>query len=341
MRINELNDNDILKYMAIYKTLKKKEKNDINYIVYKNHLMFLKKNDKIKYKYYYTYLDNFITNPYIKKENTKISSIEDILNLFNKLMKNSDDFFEASLTLNNILTSNGFCPLILYAFNNIIYTMPISYIKLKNIIEFSLMYLYKIIKLDNFNKTLNGKMISKNGAVSNIYLVDNKVIKAPKTLASKLFLMEQEYDAFEYLKNSELKEFLCENYHYNHKTKQLSHDYIAGYDGEYYLFQHIPLNNKQTESLKRFYLIYKKYYPNIILDIHPGNFVWDIIKKNWIIIDLGILPEIGKEYYDFKTFEEYYENIWIKREKTIKRIPIRSIDFDIDLNVKDKEVKCE
>ena len=77
------------------------------------------------------------------------------------------------------------------------------------------------------------------------------------------------------------------------------------------------------------------------MDIHPGNFIWDEEKKQWIIIDLGILPTIGKEYYEYDTFEDYFENIWIKREITMRTIPIRSLDLDFDLNVKDKEVKYE
>ena len=146
---------------------------------------------------------------------------------------------------------------------------------------------------------------------------------------------------YEYLKKTDLNYFLADRYSFDKKNKIITHSFVDGENGEFYLFNHIPLKKEQLNSLKKFYITYKNVPQNIILDIHPGNFIWNEKNEKWIIIDLGMLPTIGREYYDYNTFEEYYNNIWIKREETMKKIPIRSLDFSLNLDVKDKVLKYE
>ena len=153
--------------------------------------------------------------------------------------------------------------------------------------------------------------------------------------------MEQEYNAFNALYNTKLKPFLANNYEFDFESKILKHEFINGKDGEYYLFNHIQLNEIQIDSLKKFYLFYKEIKDDIILDIHPGNFIWDEKRNSWVLIDLGVLPTIGKEYYEFENFDDYYNNIWLNREKTMDIVPIRSMDFSLDFDVKDKVKKYE
>ena len=54
----------------------------------------------------------------------------------------------------------------------------------------------------------------------------------------------------------------------------------------------------------------------IILDIHLGDFIWDKLKRQWYIVDNGSIPDIGKEYYEYSDFEQYYLHIWVNRKKT-------------------------
>ena len=55
--------------------------------------------------------------------------------------------------------------------------------------------------------------------------------------------------------------------------------------------------------------------------------------RKWFFIDTGTIPQIGSEYYDFSTFNDYFINIWQKRKENMKNIPIRSLDYCVDLNI--------
>ena len=152
MKLSELENRDLFNYMLFYNKMTVEEKNKINFVVYKNHLMYLKENNTEKYNYYYTFLEKMlydINTSFDKERNIEINSINDIVILFNNIMKIKNDFFESSLELNNILTNNGLCPLVLYAFNNIIYKVPVTENDIKKIIEFSLMCLYRVVTFKN------------------------------------------------------------------------------------------------------------------------------------------------------------------------------------------------
>lgn len=347
MKLCNLSDDLLFEYMKSYSKFEISDKNKINFLVFKNHLMYLKENNFKKYNYYYKFLSDILCGNNQFLNNTSqiyISNIQNIYDIFNNIMKKEETFFEDSIALNNILISNGLCPLILYAFNNIIFKYPISKNDIKEIIEFSIMSLYRTVSFQTSSNILfdnNFSLFNKDGAISDIYLKDNKIFKYPKTAASNLFLMQQEKEAYDYLNKTDLKYFLAENYFFDNDNKIIIHDFVSGKNGEYYLFNHITFSDEQLISLKKFYKLYLGISKNIILDIHPGNFIWDEINKKWIIIDLGVLPTIGREYYDYNSFEKYFENIWLKREETMKKIPIRSLDFELNLDVKDKVLKNE
>ena len=87
--------------------------------------------------------------------------------------------------------------------------------------------------------------------------------------------------------------------------------------------------------MEKFYRVYsERKRKDIILDIHPGNFIWSEDKKKWILIDVGAIPEIGSDYYEFEKFEDYFDFVWKKRERMMKEQPIRSMDFGIDLEMR-------
>ena len=257
MKLNELNNEELFRYMLLYNELNNNEKGQINFIIYKNHLMYLKENDIDKFKYYYTFLKDIINDKklFYKENNIKINSISDLITNFNIVMSKEGNFFNNSLMLNSILIKNGLCPIVLYAFNNLIYTLPVDEKKIKQIVEFSLMYLYRVVKKELLCKD-KGNLLDDTGAVSNIYINDNKVMKYPKTFASEKFLMKQEIDSYNYLKNTKLNQFLASNYIFDEKKLIIMHDYVKGKNGEYYLFNHMPFTKKQISSLKKFYSIY-------------------------------------------------------------------------------------
>ena len=199
---------------------------------------------------------------------------------------------------------------------------------------------YSIATISN---VLNGKPGVNSETVRDIintarslgYIQQRKIKKVPKTMASLKFLAMQEYEIFNELKNTPLSEFLASDYSFDDKEKIISHEFIEGETGEYYLFNHIPFKREQIVSLEKFYRVYsERKRKDIILDIHPGNFIWSEDKKKWILIDVGAIPEIGSDYYEFEKFEDYFDFVWKKRERMMKEQPIRSMDFGIDLEMR-------
>ncbi len=351
IKLSKLSEKELIEYMKLYSKCTVKQKNELFFITLKNHLMFLKKNSLKaygeNYKYLKNLLDNLESNDIIEsiREKNNISlyahlndSLGEILNLIKTCDTEYKDNYSKSLAINFSLYENGMCPLIFYSFGKWIDLGNLEENELRNIMEFSMMSLYKIIHT-KIKETQNEQLEDK-GSVSKIILrtKTNKkkiVYKIPKSLGSKEILSQQEYDIYRELITTDMKDFMAKDYSFDEKEKILSHEFIEGNDGEYYLFNHIQLTNEQEESLRRFYDVYSnRKRKDIILDIHPGNFVWSEQRKQWIIVDLGAIPEIGSDYYKFEQFEGYYDFVWKQRETMMKKVPIRSMDFDIDLEVR-------
>lgn len=351
IKLSELSEKELMEYMKLYSKCNLTQKNKIFFLTLKNHLMFLKKVSLKLYGENYKYLKQLLNNldskkiiEEIRKENSILTdknscnSIEEILHMIKKYDNMYDDNYKKSLAINSTLYENNICPLIFYSFGKWIDLKNLNEKELRNIIEFSIMSLYKVI----YAKMQYPKEqeLEDKGSVSKIFLVSkpNKqkmIYKIPKSLASEEILAQQEYDIYKELIGTEMQEFIAENYLFDEKKKIISHEFVEGKDGEYYLFNHIKLTEEQKKSLKRFYDVYsKRKRKDIILDIHPGNFVWSEKRKKWIIIDLGAIPEIGSDYYKFEQFDEYYDFVWNKREEMMKKVPIRSMDFCVDLEVK-------
>lgn len=349
IKLSALRGCELLKYMKLFNQCTLEEKNKIFFVALKNHLMYLKTiNTGLFNKQYESFkkiLNDFNSKKYINKikmENgilitrKSYSSIGQLVDLINEVDKRYHDDYTKSLVINFQLYENGFCPLIFYSFGKWIDLKGINENQTRKIIEFSIMSLYKVVQVDTEDP--QDIKLNNKGSVSNIYvsLGENgkkTLWKVPKTIASISFLSEQEYEIYQKLLKTDLKEFIAKDYAYNTEQKVLSHEFIEGEDGEYYLFNNM-ITTEQKNSLRKFYEVYSsRSCKNIILDIHPGNFVWSSEEKKWVIIDLGAIPEIGSEYYNFKTFEEYYNFIWIQRRAMMRKYPIRSMDFGIDLYI--------
>lgn len=263
-----------------------------------------------------------------------LNSWEEFTILYQQVTESLDcsDISRAVL-LNLILYKSGLCPLIVYSFYKWQWGKEYPN-RLERLVEFSLTYLYRMVPSfpnycpDNYIK------VDCCGSTCNLYFnqSNNTICKSPKNLAAYLYLLPQEYSNAIVLKHSSLKCFLAQEYKYDYNERKLYHKMVQGKTGEYYLFNHIRLSNIQIQSLRNFYNAYiNRKHKDIILDVHPGNFVWDKIKKQWYIVDIGSIPDIGKEYYVYRDFETYLENIWINREQNMKKYPIRSINLKCDL----------
>ena len=125
-----------------------------------------------------------------------------------------------------------------------------------------------------------------------------------------------------------MKEFVVDDYSLDEERAILGHKFEEGNNGEYYLFNK-KISQEQIDSLRNFYENYiTRTNKDIILDIHPGNFIWDNLKNKWYLIDVGPIPYIGREYYEYSLFEEYFNHIWIRRLERMEKYPIRSINLD-------------
>lgn len=352
IKMSNLSEEEILEYMKMYGMCNVEQKNQIFFIVLKNHLRYLKKKSLIMYMREYPkvkeLLQNIKNNGSIDKvaermnieaENIDISSMEGLMNLAKICTTKYENDYNKVFAFDYTLYQNDMCPLICYSFNKWIGTNDMDEQTLRKLMEFSMMSLYKVVYLEMKKK--NDKLYKQQGSVADIYIEKEnkgkkrKIKKVPKTMASLKFLATQEYEIFEKLKNTPLSEFLAGDYSFNEKEKIISHEFIEGETGEYYLFNHIPFKREQVESLERFYRVYReRKCKDIILDIHPGNFIWAEDEKKWILIDVGAIPEIGSDYYEFEKFEDYFDFVWKERERMMKEQPIRSMDFGIDLEMR-------
>lgn len=240
------------------------------------------------------------------------------------------------LLFNSILFDSGLCPLVLYAFNRFLILSktptPLSYL-----IELSLVYLYRLVP--NKEKCLPKGFCDKIDCGETSYIYVNQesrvVCKYPKTLASKRYLQMQEAINISILKKTKLNRYCLGSYRYDEQSKCLFHEYIDGVNGEFLLMNNNDLSSRQRDVLKEFFLEYnKREEKGLLLDIHPGNFIWDRKEGIWKLIDCGSIPIIGSDYYEFSTFEEYFGAIWLSRFENMKKIPIRSLDLKDDFVIR-------
>lgn len=236
--------------------------------------------------------------------------------------------YVVSSLFNLLLYISDLCLLVLYAFGAK-QLNPIKN-KLSEVIELSLFYFYRLIDLnyDGYYLDNEDNTIEYAGTTSYFFIKDKKIYKYPKNLASRLYIIKQEYEHAIYLKKTSMKEFVVDHYSLDEERAILGHKFEEGNNGEYYLFNK-KISQEQIDSLRNFYENYiTRTNKDIILDIHPGNFIWDNLKNKWYLIDVGPIPYIGREYYEYSFFEEYFNHIWIRRLERMEKYPIRSINLD-------------
>lgn len=257
------------------------------------------------------------------------SSMDEIRNFYGQGYKfiSYSSYYIMAVIFNLLLFDSNLCPLIFYAFHNRQWRMEVE---LSKIVELSLFYFYRLVE---FNKKVifhENIEFSMNGSTSYFFFKGKKIYKFPKNLAAKLYILPQEYEHAIYLREIGFKEFLADNYTLNKEKLLLGHRFEEGENGEYYLFNK-KITSEQILSLETFYEKYiNRENKEIVLDIHPGNFIW--VNNKWILIDVGPIPDIGREYYEFASFKEYFYYVWLMRFDNMKKYPIRSVDLDINKN---------
>lgn len=334
-----LTPDELLCFLQKFGTLSAYYQCAIFYLVIKNHLFGSR--EERGYQEYcklvrqlFFVLDNkskfcAIIDAFLDNQKVAKTSPNQMLDAVNNCMRKKGDLFNKTLMFNNLLFKSDLCPLLCYAFGSWQISPELTKDNLLNIIELTIMYMYRIVP----NKTENMDKLSfvNKGGVFNVCILENQkqVLKYPKNYAAKAFLAQQESDSYRYFaKNPEMKPFLPNFYTFDTERKIIAHTFINGISGDDILEMGGQLNEKQKSELAKFYNIYMKYPEMRFLDVHPGNFVWEPNLKRWFFIDLGLIPYIGSDYYyKWDSFEKYYHHVWGTRLWQKKNIPVRSLDY--------------
>ena len=308
------------------------------YVIIKNHLLGSMGNDR--YQEYHKLVHELFL--YVNDKRQFVSIIDaflgettaenitsnNIFNIVKSCIGKDCDYFTKTLIFNTWLFKNNLCPLLCFAFGAWQVEPEVTEDKLQDIIELTIMSVYRIVAHapEKDDKTL----FNDSGGVFDVHITEDKqhIKKYPKNYAALAFLAQQEVESFEYFgKIPGLKQFLPLMYSLDAQSKVLTHTFINGISGDDILKTIGHLTGKQKKQLASFYDIYMKYPEMRFLDVHPGNFIWEPKTERWFLIDLGLIPKIGSDYYKWDNFDMYFHNVWETRLWQMKNVPIRSLDY--------------
>lgn len=196
------------------------------------------------------------------------------------------------------------CPLVKFAFGKSI--LPIEKNE-SDIIELSIMYLFRF-ECVKYSIPNNYRLVSSSGSNCEVYenAKQDMICKIAKNYVSYKYLLEQEFENVTELGKTGLSEYIPKYYSYNKDKGWLFHEDIRGIVAGS-LVQKGVLPDIAQKQLEKFYSLYNnRLNKNIILDIHPDNFIWDETNKKLVLIDLGSIPKIGSEYYEYNNFQDYF-----------------------------------
>ena len=223
------------------------------------------------------------------------------------------------------LDKNNLLPLIWYAFDKSLFMEYINRNQIINIILLSICYLYRLVEINIDTKYLGEKI--GNGAYCKVLKCNNKLYKVPLNYAAFFYENINEWEMYKKLLNTKLNNYIPKYFKYHIETGIIEKEYIYGNTGEQILIKKGKLSEEEKKSLEKIYNIISEVYieKNILLDIHPNNFVLNEINKQWYLIDLGENQYIGADYYILNNFEKYYKKSWLEREMRKRKYPIRSV----------------
>lgn len=222
----------------------------------------------------------------------------------------------------------GLAPVLAYAFNRWITSAHASKAIGQDLAELTIMGLYR---LAGEQPTVIDPSLLASGSAAHVIRTGTRVRKHPKNYAAREVLLPLEFVNYQVLARTGLRDRIPPDAEFDPATQTLHHAYVPGTDGESILRTRCCPNPQQRADLRSLYsaLLCELPAQGLVLDLHPGNFVWDIEGDRWVLIDIGPIPRIGSEEYFVEDFGTYYTHTWLNRLIREYVEPIRSIDYNV------------
>ncbi|MGW4715369.1 hypothetical protein [Nocardia sp. NPDC004260] len=222
----------------------------------------------------------------------------------------------------------GFAPVLTYAFNQWVTAGVEAKTVGRRLAELTVMGLYRLAEA---HEATTDAALLGSGSAADVIRTGSRVRKHPRNYAAREVLFPLEFANYRLLAQTRLHDRIPANADFQRTTKTLCHDYVPGRDGEAILKSGFLPNQQQRIDLRRLHsaLLRELLEHGLVLDLHPGNFVWDADGDRWVLIDIGPIPFIGSDEYFTEDFSAYYTNTWLNRLTRERAEPIRSIDYDI------------
>ncbi|WP_433194445.1 hypothetical protein ACQP1G_37700 [Nocardia sp. CA-107356] len=235
------------------------------------------------------------------------------------------------LSLAVALHNLGLPPLLTYAFNDwqVEASSPLELGR--RLGELAVMGLYRLA--ETHATTCAAGPVLASGAIADVVRSSgDRVTKLPRNYAARAVLLPEEYENFGRLARAGLGDRIPGGASFDAGTASLSRDYVEGPDGEAVLRSEQELSPSQRADLGKIYDRLQETMTNtgLVLDLHPGNFIWDKGIQRWILVDLGPIPVIGSAEYTGSSFDDYYRHTWLNRRWREQTEPIRSLDYNVE-----------
>ncbi|PKV80478.1 hypothetical protein [Nocardia fluminea] len=235
---------------------------------------------------------------------------------------------EEQLGLALDMHEHGLGPVLTYAFNLWIARAADPKTVGRRLTELTVMGLYRLAEAQ---KPPPDTTLIGSGSAADVIRTSGRVHKYPRNYAAREVLLPLEFANYQVLTQTCLHDRIATNAAFDASTRILYHDYVPGDDGESMLRSGFWPNRQQQKDLRSLHGALRCELPErrLVLDLHPGNFVWDAARARWVLIDIGPIPVVGSEEYGVDSFTSYYTHTWLNRLDREHAEPIRSIDYSV------------
>lgn len=235
---------------------------------------------------------------------------------------------EEQLGLALDMHEQGLAPALTYAFNLWVTCTVEPKTVGRRLAELTVMGLYRLAEAQN---PPPDTVLLGSGSAADVIRTGARVCKHPRNYAAREVLLPLEFANYQILAQTCLHDRIPTNAAFEPSTRILCHDYVPGDDGESMLRSGFWPNLQQREDLRSLHsaLLCELPEHRLVLDLHPGNFVWDASNARWVLVDIGPIPVVGSEEYGVEDFPVYYTHTWVNRLAREHAEPIRSIDYSV------------